>query len=138
MSIMRTLAKRGGLYAAAGAAVNAGMTYSTYQTDRARGVNPIVAAGHGVINTVLTNEFMGPIIAMSALPLLPMAAQHVRERIGDLQRSVMPMSPWNTTEADSQDLQTTRQRALEAIQSSKLNARTYVGREAGLFAARYR
>ena len=138
LSIMRTLAKRGGMGIAAGAVINAGMTYSTYKTDRARGVNPLVAGAHGIAQTILTNEFMGPLIAMSALPLLPMAAQNLRDRIGDQQRSIMPMNPWNTTEADSADLQTTRQRALEAIQNSKLNARTYIGAEAGLFAARYR
>jgi hypothetical protein len=68
---------------------------------------------------------------------MPMVNQALQSKIGAQQRSVMPMGPDGLI-GDSPQLQTTRQRALQAIQSSKANARTYIGQEAGLFAARYR
>jgi hypothetical protein len=120
-----------------GAAVDAGMTYSSYKDERARGHNKILSAAKAVGSTILFNEFMLPMMALQVMPLVPLAHQKLRENVGKLQRSILPMSPYQAT-PDSQAAQTSRQRAIAAIESSRMSARNALGNEAGIYAPRFR
>jgi hypothetical protein len=110
----------------------------SYRSDRARGVNPVMAGARALGEAVLWNEFMLPMVGLSVAPMMGMINQQYSNTIGNLQKNIMPFSPYTTDISDSTTAQTSRGRAVEAIQNSRMNARQYVGAEAGLFASRYR
>jgi hypothetical protein len=131
--------KKTGNVAAAGAigfALNAGLTYSGYKDNEARGMNPVLAAAKAIGSTILMNEFLLPMTAIQLAPLFPILNQQYQNAQGRAQRNLMPMGPGRFQ--DSAYAQTSRARALQSIQMSRMNARQYVGQEAGLFASRYR
>jgi hypothetical protein len=121
----------------AGTGVALGSIYSTYKTDRERNINPGLAFAHGVGSALLWNEFFWPMVGLSIAPALPMVNQQYQNYVGGMQRSLVSFSPWNGGDGDSSAAQTSRARAVHAIQNSRMNARNYIGAEAGLFATRY-
>jgi hypothetical protein len=117
-------------------ALNAGFTAYGAQEAISRGENPIPAWGKAIATTMLYNEFFFPLTALQLAPLFPILHQQVQNYEGRMQSRLTPMGPGRFQ--DTQYAQTSRMRALQAIQMSRLNARQYVGSEAGLFASRYR
>ena len=107
-----------------------------YAQDRERGINPVYSAVHSVASAVLFNEFMLPSIALSLAPLAPILHQKMTDLTAARQKSMLPWTPYRFQ--DSEQGQTSRARALGAIQTSRMNARNYIGNEGGLFASRFR
>lgn len=117
-------------------AVDAGMTYSSYKTDRAQGHNKIYSAAHSIASTILFNEFMVPAIALSLAPLAGAAHQMYTNSVAKRQRAMTPMG--GVTLPDTQAAQTSRQRSLAAIAQARMSARNALGNEAGMYAPRFR
>jgi hypothetical protein len=141
-AVGRMLGMRGGgmgLGAIAFFGMNVAMAGATYKTDRAKGNNAPVAAMKAIGQSILWQDFFLPMVALTAAPMVPLINQQYQNHVGNLQRALTPMSPWGSSElTQSQAAQTSRQRSLQAISNSRLNARSYLGNEAGLFSARYR
>lgn len=117
-------------------AINAIFAGQTYSAERAKGHNPLYAAGSSAVQTWAFSSFFAPMLAWSVAPIVPMLTHQLYEMSGEQQRQLMPMSPWADT-GDNPRLATQRQRALREIQSSRLNARQFIGNEGSLLAVRY-
>ena len=108
----------------------------TYQEDRKEGHSVPYSVIHGAASAWAQNTFFWPMLALQVAPLTQQMGRMMQEKRGELQRNQMQMSPYRFK--DSEYAQTTRQRALEAIQNSRGRVSGYLGKEAGLFATRYR
>jgi hypothetical protein len=109
--------------------------YSTYKENRAQGKGVITSAGKAVAQTVLWSDFFLPMLALTAAPAVGQINQGLHEMVGKQQKNLLPMA---NRFQDSQYAQTSRARAIAAIQESRMNARQFVGNEGQNFATRYR
>ena len=139
MSIFSSIGAKLGMGAVGGiaveTAVNAGMTYSSYKQDREKGHNPVYSGVKAVASTILMNEFMAPVLVAQLAPLVPLVHQRMQNAMGNMQRQLTPFSQGFR---DSEQAQTSRQRAMQAIEASRSSARNLLGNEAGIYSARYR
>ena len=123
-----------------GSAVMPGLIFlggvSQYKEDTERGDSPWIAAPKAIVQTAAYNAFFLPIMAVQIAQQVPMINQQIQNNIASVQRNMQSFGPrgWQ----DSEYAQTSRQRALEAIQASRMNARQYIGSESSLFATRYK
>lgn len=107
-----------------------------YADQRAKGNSVVGSAAVAGLQTWAFTEFMWPIMAFQLAPLVDVGLNAMNRQTGAMQRNAVPNSAFGI--ADFTAAQTSRQRGVQAIMESRMNARSSLGNEAGLFAARYR
>jgi hypothetical protein len=117
--------------------VTAGISgIGTFFEDRKKGHGYLYSGAHGIASAWAQTVLWAPMLALQVAPWIGQMHRINSEAIGEQQRQQMKMSPYRYK--DTPYAQNARAQALQAIQESKGRASGYLGREAGLFATRYR